>query len=61
MLALLMLVEFLVTVVDNAGLNEIPLFQLSSISRLSQLTFGHIWVGFRKYSYVFVLSLQSTR
>jgi hypothetical protein len=58
-------VEIMVLALDTyknvAGLNEIPLFQWSTISRLSQLTSGHIWVGFRKHSYAFVLSLQSPR
>jgi hypothetical protein len=57
--------EIMVLALDTyknvAGLNEIPLFQLSAISRLSQLTSGHFCVGFRKYSYAFVLSLQSPR
>ena len=57
--------EIMVLALDTyknvAGLNEILLFQLSAISHLSQLTSGHFWVDFRKHSYVFVLSLQSSR
>ena len=55
------LVLALDTYMNVAELNEISLFQLSAISRIPQLTSSHFWVGFRKYSYVFVLSLQFSR